>query len=184
MTFSSSWIVKICICKSQDTYCYCMPHLDHAQRYACFPMKYVFINSIWCIEKWSARFFAVSTLLTHGGPSCSNKFSWYYWKVKTEGGVCVCWGLIWPCVPVQVRCSVWNSTTLIDLRPLIHTTGSYLATDEDLDKENSPDFYINICQPLNPVPGVLCPPGAAVCMDPDSGQPIVSRLSLRCWWMI
>ncbi|XP_041951218.1 cation-independent mannose-6-phosphate receptor-like isoform X1 [Alosa sapidissima] len=80
----------------------------------------------------------------------------------------------------QVRCSVWTGMDLIDLRPLIHTTGSYLATDEDVDKENSPDFYINICQPLNPIPGVLCPPGAAVCMDPDKGQPIdIGRITFQ-----
>ncbi|XP_071019066.1 cation-independent mannose-6-phosphate receptor-like [Oncorhynchus clarkii lewisi] len=73
----------------------------------------------------------------------------------------------------QVKCSVLNGSTLIDLTPLIHVTGYYMATDEDLvDKDQSPDFYINICQPLNPIPGVTCPPGAAVCMDPDDGPPV------------
>uniref|UniRef100_A0AAZ3P560 Insulin-like growth factor 2 receptor n=1 Tax=Oncorhynchus tshawytscha TaxID=74940 RepID=A0AAZ3P560_ONCTS len=73
----------------------------------------------------------------------------------------------------QVKCSVLNGSTLIDLTPLIHVTGYYTATNEDLvDKDQSPDFYINICQPLNPIPGVTCPPGAAVCMDPDQGPPI------------
>ncbi|XP_029532637.1 cation-independent mannose-6-phosphate receptor [Oncorhynchus nerka] len=73
----------------------------------------------------------------------------------------------------QVKCSVLNGSTLIDLTPLIHVTGYYTATNEDLvDKDQSPDFYINICQPLNPIPGVTCPPGAAVCMDPVQGPPI------------
>uniref|UniRef100_A0A8C7QBA3 Insulin-like growth factor 2 receptor n=1 Tax=Oncorhynchus mykiss TaxID=8022 RepID=A0A8C7QBA3_ONCMY len=73
----------------------------------------------------------------------------------------------------QVKCSVLNGSTLIDLTPLIHVTGYYKATNEDLvDKGQSPDFYINICQPLNPIPGVTCPPGAAVCMDPYQGPPI------------
>uniref|UniRef100_A0A6Q2XKG2 Insulin-like growth factor 2 receptor n=1 Tax=Esox lucius TaxID=8010 RepID=A0A6Q2XKG2_ESOLU len=73
----------------------------------------------------------------------------------------------------QVKCSVLNGSTLIDLTPLIHLTGYYVATDDDLvDKSQSPDFYINICQPLNPIPGVTCPPGAAVCMDPDQGPPV------------
>ncbi|KAL7888463.1 hypothetical protein AOLI_G00034370 [Acnodon oligacanthus] len=72
----------------------------------------------------------------------------------------------------QVKCSVWNGTSLLDLSPLIHLNGYYTATDEDLDKDKSPDFYINICQPLNPIPGVTCPPGAAVCMDPADGNPI------------
>uniref|UniRef100_A0A3Q2XYE7 Insulin-like growth factor 2 receptor n=1 Tax=Hippocampus comes TaxID=109280 RepID=A0A3Q2XYE7_HIPCM len=39
-------------------------------------------------------------------------------------------------------------------------------------RDDFPDFYINICQPLNPIPGVTCPPGAIVCMDPDNGPPI------------
>ncbi|KAG5846630.1 hypothetical protein ANANG_G00117010 [Anguilla anguilla] len=72
----------------------------------------------------------------------------------------------------QVKCSVSNGTSLIDLTPLIHKTGFYTATDEDLSKDLSPDFYINICQPLNPIPGVACPPGTSVCMDPDNGPPI------------
>ncbi|XP_051500970.1 cation-independent mannose-6-phosphate receptor-like [Myxocyprinus asiaticus] len=72
----------------------------------------------------------------------------------------------------QVKCSVWNGTNQIDLSPLIHLTGYYTAIDEDVDKEKSPDFYINICQPLNPIPGVNCPPGAAVCMDPVDRDPI------------
>ncbi|KAB5540056.1 hypothetical protein PHYPO_G00096970 [Pangasianodon hypophthalmus] len=78
----------------------------------------------------------------------------------------------------QVRCSVWNKTSLIDLSPLIHLSGYYTATDEDTgenadeSKDTSRVFYINICQPLNPIPGVKCPPGAAVCMDPPKGDPI------------
>ncbi|KAF5900285.1 cation-independent mannose-6-phosphate receptor-like, partial [Clarias magur] len=82
----------------------------------------------------------------------------------------------------QVRCSVWNKTNLIDLSPLIHLSGYYTATDEDTgenankdadqSKDTSRVFYINICQPLNPIPGVKCPPGAAVCMSPPNGDPI------------
>uniref|UniRef100_A0A672PLU1 Cation-independent mannose-6-phosphate receptor-like n=1 Tax=Sinocyclocheilus grahami TaxID=75366 RepID=A0A672PLU1_SINGR len=72
----------------------------------------------------------------------------------------------------QVKCSVWNGTNQIDLSPLIHLTGYYTAINEDLGRGKSPDFYINICQPLNPIPGVNCPPGAAVCMDPVDGDPV------------
>uniref|UniRef100_A0A8C2E6T2 Insulin-like growth factor 2 receptor n=1 Tax=Cyprinus carpio TaxID=7962 RepID=A0A8C2E6T2_CYPCA len=72
----------------------------------------------------------------------------------------------------QVKCSVWNGTNLIDLSPLIHLTGYYTAINEDVDRDKSPDFYINICQPLNPIPGVNCPPGAAVCMDAVDGDPV------------
>ncbi|XP_054616857.1 cation-independent mannose-6-phosphate receptor [Dunckerocampus dactyliophorus] len=72
-----------------------------------------------------------------------------------------------------VTCSVQNGSAIIDLTPLIHVNGYYTATDDDVDQnDDSPDFYINICQPLNPIPGVTCPPGAAVCMDPDNGPPI------------
>lgn len=76
---------------------------------------------------------------------------------------------------MQVKCSVWNGTNQIDLSPLIHLTGYYTAIDDDVDKEKSPDFFINICQSLNPIPGVNCPPGAAVCMDPADGDPVVSK---------
>lgn len=91
-----------------------------------------------------------------------------------------------PCLslllPVQVKCSVQNGSDLIELSPLIHATGYYTATDEAVDQsDESPDFYINICQPLNPIPGVTCPPGAAVCMDPDNGPPVVKQsLDLFC----
>ncbi|XP_071323597.1 cation-independent mannose-6-phosphate receptor isoform X2 [Trachinotus anak] len=72
-----------------------------------------------------------------------------------------------------VKCSVENGSALIDLTPLIHVNGYYTATDEAVDQsDGSSDFYINICLPLNPIPGVNCPPGAAVCMDPDNGPPV------------
>ncbi|AWP20381.1 putative cation-independent mannose-6-phosphate receptor [Scophthalmus maximus] len=72
-----------------------------------------------------------------------------------------------------VKCSVQNGSALIDLTPLIHVNGYYTATDEAVDQSNgSSDFYINVCLPLNPIPGVTCPPGAAVCMDPDNGPPM------------
>ncbi|XP_049445309.1 cation-independent mannose-6-phosphate receptor isoform X1 [Epinephelus fuscoguttatus] len=72
-----------------------------------------------------------------------------------------------------VKCSVQNGSAVIDLTPLIHVSGYYTATDEAVDQTDEfPDFYINICQPLNPIPGVTCPPGAAVCIDPDNGPPV------------
>uniref|UniRef100_A0A8C6L0H5 Insulin-like growth factor 2 receptor n=6 Tax=Nothobranchius TaxID=28779 RepID=A0A8C6L0H5_NOTFU len=70
----------------------------------------------------------------------------------------------------MVTCSVQNGSTLIDLTPLIHVSGYYTASDDEVNQpDESPDFYINVCQPLNPIPGVTCPPGAAVCLDPDNG---------------
>ncbi|XP_028676700.1 cation-independent mannose-6-phosphate receptor isoform X2 [Erpetoichthys calabaricus] len=94
--------------------------------------------------------------------TCSHFFSWHTPRVCEQ----------------RVNCSVWNRTSIIDLRPLIHKSGYYSAFDDDLDNGNSPDFYINVCQPLNPIPGVKCPPGAAVCLVPVSGPPIdIGRIS-------
>ncbi|XP_067845330.1 cation-independent mannose-6-phosphate receptor [Heptranchias perlo] len=74
----------------------------------------------------------------------------------------------------EVRCSVKNGSSIIDLSPLIQKTGYYSAEDEDIadGQGDLPDFYINLCQPLNPLPGVTCPPGSAVCMDPVNGPPV------------
>ncbi|XP_023555112.1 cation-independent mannose-6-phosphate receptor [Octodon degus] len=71
-------------------------------------------------------------------------------------------------------CTVKNGSSLIDLSPLIHRTGGYEAYDESEEdsSDTSPDFYVNICQPLNPMHGVPCPAGAAVCKVPVSGPPI------------
>ncbi|KAI5938484.1 Cation-independent mannose-6-phosphate receptor [Manis javanica] len=73
-----------------------------------------------------------------------------------------------------MECSVRNGSSIIDLSPLIHRTGGYEAYDESEDdaSDTNPDFYINICQPLNPMHGVPCPAGAAVCKVPVHGAPI------------
>lgn len=79
-----------------------------------------------------------------------------------------------------------NGSSIIDLSPLIHRTGGYEAYDEseDDDSDTNPDFYINICQPLNPMHGLACPAGAAVCKVPVDGPPIVSvgdsRAEISC----
>ncbi|XP_066228988.1 cation-independent mannose-6-phosphate receptor isoform X1 [Saccopteryx leptura] len=72
------------------------------------------------------------------------------------------------------ECSVRNGSSIIDLSPLIHRTGGYEAYDESEEdaSDTNPDFYINICQPLNPMHGVACPAGAAVCKVPVDGNPI------------
>lgn len=74
-----------------------------------------------------------------------------------------------------------NGSSIIDLSPLIHRTGGYEAYDESEDEtsDTGPDFYINICQPLNPMHGVPCPAGAAVCKVPVDGPPIVSMGNAR-----
>uniref|UniRef100_G1PEY2 Cation-independent mannose-6-phosphate receptor n=1 Tax=Myotis lucifugus TaxID=59463 RepID=G1PEY2_MYOLU len=78
------------------------------------------------------------------------------------------------------ECSVKNGSSIIDLSPLIHQTGGYEAYDESEDdaSDTNPDYYINICQPLNPVHGLACPAGAAVCKVPVDGAPIdIGRVS-------
>ncbi|XP_037673819.1 cation-independent mannose-6-phosphate receptor [Choloepus didactylus] len=79
------------------------------------------------------------------------------------------------------ECSVKNGSSIIDLSPLIHRTGGYEAYDESEEDDTSdtnPDFYINICQPLNPIPKVPCPAGASVCKVPVDGAPIdIGRVS-------
>ncbi|XP_069788171.1 cation-independent mannose-6-phosphate receptor [Narcine bancroftii] len=75
----------------------------------------------------------------------------------------------------EVRCSVKNGSSIIDLSPLIQKDGYYTAEDEDVangGQGDFPDFYISLCQPLLPVPGITCPPGSAVCMDPVDGPPV------------
>ncbi|XP_051868030.1 cation-independent mannose-6-phosphate receptor [Pristis pectinata] len=74
----------------------------------------------------------------------------------------------------EVRCSVKNGSSIIDLSPLIQKNGYYTAEDEDVTdgQGDSPDFYISLCQPLIPLPGITCPPGSSVCMDPVDGPPV------------
>ncbi|NWJ02858.1 MPRI protein, partial [Crypturellus undulatus] len=88
--------------------------------------------------------------------TCTNFFSWHTSLACEE----------------EVKCSVLNGSSVIDLSPLIHRTGYYEAFVDEAAMDASPDFYINICEPLNPIKDVDCPPGAAVCMVPVSGPPI------------
>ncbi|XP_062428306.1 cation-independent mannose-6-phosphate receptor isoform X2 [Rhea pennata] len=88
--------------------------------------------------------------------TCTNYFSWHTSLACEE----------------EVKCSVLNGSSVIDLSPLIHRTGYYEAFVNEAAVDASPDFYINICEPLNPIRDVSCPPGAAVCMVPVNGLPI------------
>uniref|UniRef100_A0A8C8S5J2 Insulin like growth factor 2 receptor n=1 Tax=Pelusios castaneus TaxID=367368 RepID=A0A8C8S5J2_9SAUR len=95
-------------------------------------------------------------LLSFDDQTCTLYFSWHTSLACEE----------------EVKCSVLNGSSVIDLSPLIHQTGYYTAFDDDDESDVTPDFYINICEPLNPIPDVNCPPGAAVCMVPVTGSPI------------
>ncbi|XP_068926465.1 cation-independent mannose-6-phosphate receptor [Petaurus breviceps papuanus] len=73
----------------------------------------------------------------------------------------------------EEQCSVKNGSSVIDLSPLIHRTGGYEAYNENDDlSDTKPDFYINICQALNPIHGVSCPAGTAVCRVSVDDSPI------------
>ncbi|XP_068088128.1 cation-independent mannose-6-phosphate receptor [Hyperolius riggenbachi] len=76
------------------------------------------------------------------------------------------WQFIWQ-TPLacekQIKCSVQNGTSEIDLSPLVKRKGYYEVL-QSADHDDSADFYINICEPLNEVKNVNCPAGAAVCM--------------------
>ncbi|XP_078412852.1 cation-independent mannose-6-phosphate receptor [Cetorhinus maximus] len=98
-------------------------------------------------------------LVTSDEKTCTHYFSWHT-QLACEH---------------EVRCSVKNGSSIIDLSPLTLKTGYYSAADEDIaddGNDDTPDFYISICQPLNPLPEVTCPPGSAVCMDPVNGPPM------------
>ncbi|XP_006264642.3 cation-independent mannose-6-phosphate receptor [Alligator mississippiensis] len=95
-------------------------------------------------------------LLSFDEQTCTHYFSWHTSLACEE----------------EVKCSVLNGSSVIDLSPLIHRTGYYEAFDDDDLTDLTPDFYINICEPLNPIKDVSCPPGAAVCMVPVTGPPI------------
>lgn len=52
---------------------------------------------------------------------------------------------------------------------------SALSEEAGEHSDGTSTFYINVCLPLNSILGVSCPAGAAVCMDPSDGPPVVRR---------
>lgn len=115
-------------------------------------------------------FFLISFRVYISSPGISARHACFlsYYKIT-------CLFLALPDFSRQVRCSVRNGSSIIDLSPLFLKSAYYTAEDEDLaDQGDSPDFYISLCQPLIPLPGITCPPGSAVCMDPVDGPPVVS----------
>ncbi|XP_062610067.1 cation-independent mannose-6-phosphate receptor-like [Saccostrea cucullata] len=73
----------------------------------------------------------------------------------------------------QVMCSVEKDGYTIDLAPLIKKSGHHLAVSTTRRGSNTNGtFYINICRPLNPIYGKLCPPGASACWDRVGKSPI------------
>ncbi|OWF52457.1 cation-independent mannose-6-phosphate receptor-like [Mizuhopecten yessoensis] len=69
----------------------------------------------------------------------------------------------------EVKCSVDAGNRTIDLSPLVKPTGEYSSLSTMNGKDVS--YYINICRPLNPIYGTLCPPQASACMLQPGGSP-------------
>ncbi|XP_013417456.1 cation-independent mannose-6-phosphate receptor [Lingula anatina] len=73
----------------------------------------------------------------------------------------------------QVHCAVDTAQGTIDLSPLIMTSGHHLAMNTAPDsKDPGATFYINICRPLNPIQGTLCPAGASACRVKTGDSPL------------
>ncbi|XP_063954249.1 cation-independent mannose-6-phosphate receptor-like [Lytechinus pictus] len=67
-----------------------------------------------------------------------------------------------------IQCSVVNGSDTISLAPLINDQGYHLATNLLGDGSLA---YINLCRPLNPIPGLTCHPNSAACQV-KGGNPV------------
>eukprot|EP00057_Strongylocentrotus_purpuratus_P006175 XP_011660649.1 PREDICTED: cation-independent mannose-6-phosphate receptor [Strongylocentrotus purpuratus] len=70
--------------------------------------------------------------------------------------------------PLKIQCSVVNGSDTISLAPLINDQGYHLATTLLGDGSLT---YINLCRPLNPIPGLTCHPNSAACQV-KGGDPV------------
>lgn len=63
----------------------------------------------------------------------------------------------------------------LDFSSLILKTGQYSVTPDDAGSHYPTGLiYINLCRPLNPIFGTLCPPGSGACLDRSNSPPLVS----------
>lgn len=60
----------------------------------------------------------------------------------------------------RIPCLVDTLTHQIDLSPLIKSVGNYEAVNP---RNPSEKFFLNVCRPLNPITGLNCRPGSAIC---------------------
>lgn len=80
-----------------------------------------------------------------------------------------------------------NGTETIDLSPLVQKRGYYIAPSM---VDGVGITFVNLCRPLNPIEGTLCPPNAAVCHMKD-GKPqvrwvlfskiVIKYLTIKSW---
>lgn len=80
------------------------------------------------------------------------------------------------CFIFKVLCTadVGNGKEM-DLSPLIKSSGHHLVLPSSSEALGE-TFYINVCEPLNPIYGVLCPPGASACSVKQGRQPEVCKM--------
>ncbi|PIK43990.1 putative cation-independent mannose-6-phosphate receptor-like [Apostichopus japonicus] len=72
-----------------------------------------------------------------------------------------------------IQCSVMNGTETIDLSPLVQKRGYYIAPSM---VDGVGITFVNLCRPLNPIEGTLCPPNAAVCHMKDGKPQSLGRI--------
>ncbi|KAH9498514.1 Cation-independent mannose-6-phosphate receptor [Bulinus truncatus] len=72
----------------------------------------------------------------------------------------------------EVKCeAVTDQGTTLDFSPLILKSGQYNVLPVDAGSHHlAGTIFINLCRPLNPVYGTLCPPGSAACLLAGDGQ--------------
>ncbi|XP_036361842.1 cation-independent mannose-6-phosphate receptor isoform X1 [Octopus sinensis] len=63
----------------------------------------------------------------------------------------------------QFRCTVIKGGQMFDLSPLVQMSGHHVAEGMAPSEDPGASYYINICRPLNPIYGSICPPLASVC---------------------
>ncbi|XP_072178244.1 cation-independent mannose-6-phosphate receptor-like [Diadema setosum] len=73
-----------------------------------------------------------------------------------------------------IQCSVMNGSEAINLAPLINDQGYHLATNLNGDGSVT---YINLCRPLNPIPGLTCHPNSAACQVKGGNAVSLGRVS-------
>ncbi|XP_018421109.1 PREDICTED: cation-independent mannose-6-phosphate receptor [Nanorana parkeri] len=132
-------------------------------------LRLVYDGGDQCIKNPSVRHQSVFTFVCGSDPATGSLPSFVSFSEDT----CT-WQFSWHTSLVcekEMKCSVQNGTSNINLGPLIKHVGSYEVLQSNHEADSAV-FYINLCQPLNEVVGAKCPPGAAACRVGSNGDPI------------
>uniref|UniRef100_H2YHR6 MRH domain-containing protein n=1 Tax=Ciona savignyi TaxID=51511 RepID=H2YHR6_CIOSA len=87
--------------------------------------------------------------------TCTHYFSWHTYRACEEQ---------YPCAVNDLS----SSGGIIDLSPFVRESGHYPTISNIVGERGT--YFINICRPLTPTPGVTCPAGSASC-EVIPGQP-------------